>query len=124
MRFIITGQCICGAQFNKNQEIKDITLNEENLIQFRCDACRAFFNINTRWIKEIVKKTIAQKLDGCHAEIEYKGRVDFDPKTLIHTFEDGSQAKLITRFEEVPAHLTKALSTSTKKEIRYWKALV
>lgn len=125
MRFILTGKCICGKQFNKNEELKDITLNESNLVQFRCEHCMAFFNVSTLWVKEVVPKTIAQSLHGKNGDSEPpKGRVYFDPDTAIHTFEDGSQARLITRFVDSDPYVTKSLSTSSKKEIRVWSALV
>lgn len=48
------------------------------------------------------------------------GSVRYEPQTGIYTFPDGSCAKLITRYVDCPAYQSAALSTMSKKPVKYW----
>lgn len=126
MRILLTGKCICSGPFHKDYKANDISLNEQSQATLQCNLCKAHLIINLVWQQAVENKTIAQKLDGKEVDNGNKiivGETAFDPTTLIHTFNDGSKAKIITRFEIVAPFMTKSLSTSDKKHVKYWKAL-
>lgn len=126
MRMLLTGKCLCGGPFQRDYQANDISINEQSQATLQCNLCKAHLVISLEWQKAKDNKTIAQKLhnkevDDTKGIIE--GSTNFDPTTLIHTFSDGSKAKVITNLEDVPPFMTKSLSTSSKAHVRYWKAL-
>lgn len=66
-------------------------------------------------------KTIAEILNGQNEGVAIPGSVHYDPQTMIFTFQDQSQAKLITTFVDVEPFVSASLSTMSKKAIRVWK---
>lgn len=118
-------KCLCGNTLTVQPKfITDIVLHELAEVQFVCTGCKSVLEVSLKWNKFEAKKTIAQKINGQLVDgLKIEGSVNYNSSTGVFTFDDLSQAKHLTRFEEVPAFLTKGLSTSTKKEIRYWKAL-
>jgi hypothetical protein len=125
MRLILTGNCQCGALFQKDSQLKDIVINEESQISLRCIICKRLLIISTKWEEAKPKpQTTAQKLDGKKVDdSKIEGSVSFNPLSLIYTFEDFSQAKILTRFEEFKPYQARDLSTQSKTQVRYWKAL-
>lgn len=67
--------------------------------------------------------TIANNLHGKIVEQINTGKVKYDPQNGIYEFEDGSQAKVITRYVDCEPFVTSALSTLAKKKEYYWKAI-
>lgn len=126
MRFLLTGKCICGAPFQKDNQMKDIVLNETSEMSFICNLCKRGLKVVLEW-KDAppIKKTIAQQLDGKRVDDfnKFEGPVQFNPTTLIHTFDDFSQAKILTRSEECKPYHKQNTTTSSKVEVRYWMAI-
>lgn len=70
------------------------------------------------------KKTTAEELDGKEInQGEVKGQTTYNPSDGKITFEDGSQAVILTRYEDSKAYLTASLSTMGKAPKKYWKAV-
>lgn len=44
----------------------------------------------------------------------------YDPKTNLFTFEDGSYARMITKFEDCEPYVSSALSTISVRPYRIW----
>jgi hypothetical protein len=71
------------------------------------------------------QRTIAEQLHGRDESysLDDMGQIVFDPTTLVYTFKDGSQAKLITSFNECEPYVTASLSTMSKVPVRNWKVV-
>lgn len=68
---------------------------------------------------------IAKSLHGKPYLDEHKNiPYSYDLMTGVFTFEDGSKAKLLVRFEKCEPYMTAALSTSSHKRVREWLEVI
>lgn len=126
MRFLLIGKCICGAPFQKDNQMKDVVLNETSEVSFICQMCKRSLKVILEWkAAPPEKKTTAQMLDGKRVDDfnKVEGSIQFNPTSGIHTFDDMSQAKIIIRFEDCKPFQTASLTTLSSARVRYWKAL-
>lgn len=138
----LDGACLCGSSFIKKIEVDPNSISN-NVVTATCQSCHASLAIGMQWqgreiaqfskdIQEVFdndiqsdsKETIARQLHDKKVEgTKIDSSIQFDPSTLIHTFQDGSKAKIIQRREECKPYISASQSTMSHINVGYWKAL-
>jgi hypothetical protein len=105
--------------------LPNLVLNESGKIEVECPNCKASLLIEIKTKAAPSKRlTIAEQLNGKPVDgTKVEGPIQFNPNTLIHTFDDLSTAKIVQRQVKCDAYQTKSLSTMSHKSEGYWVAL-